>query len=157
MMRAALILASVATLAAMELATPPRAEKAAHEPLVDQTSVGTITSYDTLTEADRLELHRYMQNDASIPPASFVLSTPPVNSASVISQKPQKTISRHSRVSNTRKVVVAPPKPKPRTKVSENASNTRRGRAVVVSRKPCRQNALDSLLKALSLSPGCES
>ena len=54
MMRAALILASVSTLSAMELATPPRSVKAVNEPAI-QSMVGIDVSRDTLTKIDRLE------------------------------------------------------------------------------------------------------
>ena len=56
MMRAALILVGLGTLVAMELEAPPRTAKAVIEPK-SQSTVGISHSRDTLTKADRLEIH----------------------------------------------------------------------------------------------------
>lgn len=154
MMRAALVLASVGTLAAMEIATPPRTVKAVNEPLVAQTSVGSINSDDTLTEADRLEL-RYLRNDVPTQSASFVERMPPANSAPITLQG-QKTISRHSRASNAKKGAVMLPKSRPKHADSRKTANADRSKTTVEV-KSCRPNAFDSLLKAFNLSPKCET
>jgi hypothetical protein len=48
------------------------------------------------------------------------------------------------------------PKPRPKQKISRTTVNANRSRATAEV-KSCRPGAFDSLLKALNLSPGCES
>jgi hypothetical protein len=160
MMRVALVLGSIGTMAAIELATPPRTASAVHESPVAQTSAGFDDSYDTLTEADRLEPYRYAKGEASTPPVSSDPPTSSVDSPPPRSQESQRT-RRHLYSAKKQKVAVVPPKlttkPTTNSRTSTKHSNSDREEAVVAGHKPCRQNALDSLLKLLSLSRGCET
>jgi hypothetical protein len=157
MMRTALILGSVGTLVAMQFAAHPRAANAIDELPVAQTSVGISGSYDTLTNADRLEPYRYAQSEAPTPPASSVEPRPAVSPAPITPQELQKSASRHSHSTDKRKVAVALPKPRPKTPSSEKHSKADRLRDIPVVHKRCQQNAFDSFLKALSLSSSCEA
>jgi len=155
MMRGALVLGSIGTLVAMELATPPRTATAVHESPVSQTPTGIGDSYDTLTEADRLA-HHYAQSEVPTLPVSADLVTSSLDLAPVTSQEPQKRTRRHSYSASKQKVAVVPAKSRPKSRMSEKDSKGDRLESVAVAHKPCRQDALDRLLKLLSLSRGCE-
>jgi hypothetical protein len=169
MMRAALILVGVGSLAAMEFQTPPRVAKAVNQPLT-QSTVGVGDSQDTLAKADRLEIP-YFQNELPTQPISFVARMPPADSTPVISKTPvvskeaSKIVSGNRRDAKTKKVAFAGPKPRPKIPDSKSRPKTTDTKAVAnTSRskapmdvKPCRPNALDSFLKALNLSSGCEA
>jgi hypothetical protein len=156
MLRAILIVVGVGILVAMELGTPPRTARAVNEPLVAQSTVGIGDSRDTLTKADRLEIS-YVRNEEPAQPISFVERMPPANSTPIISREAPKIINRRWHDPNAKKVAVAPPKPRPKNPDSKRVTNTDRSKAVVDVNKPCRPNAFDSFLKALNLSPDCET
>jgi hypothetical protein len=48
------------------------------------------------------------------------------------------------------------PKPRPKHSASKKTANTERSKATIAV-KFCRPNAFDNLLKALNLSPACET
>ena len=162
MMRAALILVSVGSLAAMELATPPRVAKAVNQPLTPTVGVGD--SRDTLAKADRLEIP-YFRNELPTQPSSFVERTPPAHATPVISKAASKIVSGNPHDAKTGKVAPARPKPRPRIADSKPGTRTTNSRTVAntdrskapMDVKPCRPNMFDSLLKALSLPSGCEA
>jgi hypothetical protein len=162
MMRAALILAGIGSLVAMELGTPPRGAKAVNQPLA-QSTVGGGDSRDTLVKADRLEIP-YFQNELSAQQISFV-ERPPADSTPIISKEASKTVSGNRHDAKTKKVAVISPKPrpknpesKPRPKTTDSKTVTNADRSKVpMDVKPCRPNAFDSFLKALNLSSGCEA
>jgi len=161
MMRAALILVSVGSLVAMELATPPRIARAVNQPRTPSTA-GAGDSRDTLAKVDRLEIP-YFQNELPAQPISFVERTPPADSTPVISKDAGKIVSENRHDAKTRKVVGPKPRPKipdskprPKTADSSTVANTHRSKAPMDA-KPCRPNAFDSFLKALKLSSGCEA
>jgi hypothetical protein len=150
MMRAALILVGLCTLVAMELEAPPRPRKAVNEPLA-QSTVGLSASRDTLTKAERLEIP-YVQYEAPAQPISSVERMPPPASTAIIQQEAPKIIDQHKRGA----VVVMLPKPRPKHIASKKTANTERSK-VTIEVRSCRPNSFDSLLKALNLSPACET
>ena len=150
MMRAALILVGLGTLVAMELEAPPRPRKAVNEPLA-QSTVGLSASRNTLTKADRLEIP-YVQYEAPAQPISSVERMPPPAPTAIIQQEAPKIIDQHKRGA----VVVMLPKPRPKHTASKKTANTERSK-VTIEVKSCRPNTFDSLLKALNLSPACET
>jgi len=150
MMRAALILASVSTLSALELATPPRSVKPVNEPAI-QSMVGIDVSRDTLTKVDRLGIP-YVLNEVPTRPISFIEPMRSANSTIIYSPEASKTIGRHWE--EPKKVTVALPKPRPRTKEAQYPDRSKAGTEVI---KPCSPNAFDSLLSALNLSSGCQT
>ena len=150
MMRAALILVGLGTLVAMELETPPRTRKAVNEPLV-QSTVGLSASRETLTKADRLEIP-YVQHEAPAQPISAVEPRSPPDPTVVIPQQAPKIIDRHRHGA----VVVMLPRPRPKHTASKKTANTERSK-VTTEVKSCRPNAFDGFLKALNLSPACET
>jgi len=151
MMRAALIVVGLSTLAIMELETPPRTTKAASEPLA-QSTVGMSDSRGTLTKTDRLEIP-FKQYDAIAQRSSFEQITQP-DMTPIIPQQVTNTINEHKPGVNEKKVVLLRPKPRPKHQESKKALKTDRPKATTEIRiKPCRSN----LLKALNLSSGCET
>jgi hypothetical protein len=174
MMRAALIVVGLGTLVAMELDAPPRTAKAVDEPLA-QSTVGLSASRDTLTKADLLDIP-YVQYEASVQPISPVERMPPPAPTAVILQDAPKIIDQQGRGARAKKVAVMLPKPRPAhtasrkitkqtakktakttaKKTGNKTANTERSK-VITEVKSCRPNAFDSLLKALNLSPRCET
>jgi hypothetical protein len=150
MMRAALILVGLGTLVAMELEAPPRTRKAVNEPLA-QPALGLSASRDTLMKADRLEIP-YVQYEAPAQPISSVERMPPPDPTAIIPQEAPKIIDQHRRGA----VVVMLPKPRPKHTASKKTANTQRSK-LTIEVKSCRPNTFDSLLKALNLSPACET
>ena len=146
MVRAALILASISTLSAMELATPPRSVKAVNEP-ASQSAVDV--SRDTLTRADRLEIP-YLLNEFPTRPMSSIERMP--------SAAPQaRVISRQWDEPKSEKVAVALPKPRPKIKYSKEAKKPDRSKPRTEVIKPCSTNPFDSFLRAVNLSSGCQT
>ena len=154
MLRAALILVGLSTLAIMELETPPRTTKTASEPLA-QSTVGMSESRGTLTKADRLEIP-YAKNEPPAQPISSVEPMTPPDVTPIIPQQASNKIDQHRRGANEKKVVVAKPKPRPKHPESKKAAKTDRSKATIEI-KSCRPNAFDGLLKALDIAPGCET
>ena len=160
MMRAALILVGIGALVAMEVGTPPRAKEVS-QPLA-QSTVGGGDSRDTLAKPDRLEIP-YFQNELPAHQMSFVERMPAADSAPVISKVASKIVSGNRHDAKTKTVAVVVPKPKkpgskprPKTTDSKTVTNADRSKAPM-DVKPCRPNAFESFLKALSLSSGCEA
>jgi hypothetical protein len=144
MMRAALILASVSTLSAMELATPPRSVKAVNESAIQSMVGGIDVSRDTLTKVDRLEIP-YVLNELPTRPISVIERMPSANSSVIDRPEASKTISRHA---------LALPKPRPKTKEAQKPDRSKARTEVI---KPCSPNPFDSLIRALNLSSGCQT
>ena len=148
MVRAALILASISTLSAMELATPPRSVKAVNEP-ASQSAVGIDVSRDTLTRADRLEIP-YLPNEFPTRPMSSIERMP--------SAAPQaRVIGRQWDEPKTEKVAVALPKPRPKIEYSKEAKKPDRSNPRTEVIKPCSTNPFDNFLRAVNLSSGCQT
>jgi hypothetical protein len=150
MMRATLILVGLGTLVAMELEAPQRTPKAVSEPLALST-VTVSASRDTLTKADRLEIP-FVQHEAAAQPISAVERTPPPDPAAIIPKERPKLIDQHSRGA----VAVMLPKPRPKHAASNRTAKAERSK-LTTEIKSCRPNPFDRLLKALNLSPGCET
>jgi hypothetical protein len=156
MVRAALILVSLSTLAIMEFVTPPRITKAASEPLAQSTAVGMSDSRGTLTKTDRFEIP-FLRHDAIAQPSSFEPITRS-DMTPIIPQQVTNITNQHKPGANEKKVVVVRPKPMPKHQEWKKAAKTDRPKATTeIKIKPCRSNAFDGLLKALNLSSGCET
>ena len=155
-MRMGLIVVGLGTLTVVELGTPSRPKTGATDPF-DQLTIDVSVSPDTLETADRLEMH-HLQHEAPLQPVSPVEIPPdvtalvPRNSSAVeldankdavrkLKPKPKNTDSNN---------------PRPNRTSSNKAPKTERLKAIVEV-KPCRPNALDSLLQALNLSSRCQT
>jgi hypothetical protein len=152
-MRTALILVGLGTLAVMELEAPPRTTKPVSEPLA-QTTVGVAVSRDTLTAVDRLAI-AHVQHETPVQPISPVEPPPPERTA-FKAQEPTKTIEPRKRDASAGRSAVMLPRPRPKPRIAKATANTSRSKAIVET-KACRPGAFDGLLKALNLSPGCET
>ena len=153
-MRAALILVGFTVAALMELTTPPRTPKPVHAPLA-QATVGSSASRDTLTAADRLEIH-HVRDEAPLQPISLVEAGAPQVHAAIAAQEPSKNIDQQKHGATAGKSPVPLPKSRPKQTISRATINANRSRASAEV-KSCRPGAFDGLLKALNLTPGCNS
>ena len=163
MMRICLIVVGLAVLIIMELGTPSRSKPSELDPF-EQLKVDVSASGDTLRKGDRLEVHRLPQEPPVQPktPAEPVSSRPP----DLIARIAEENFDVAALAPNDRKHAVKKPKPqpkhathnKPRPKAanSDKATKMERPKAVV-ELKPCRPNAFDELLQALSLSSRCQT
>jgi hypothetical protein len=158
MMRMGLIVVGLGTLTVMELGTPSRTKTSATDPF-DQLTIDVSVSPDTLETADRLEMHN-LQHEAPLQPVSPVKS--PLDVTALV---PRNSNASELGANNKKDVVRAlKPKPKntdsnrlrPNRTNSNKAPKTERSKAIVEV-KPCRPNALDSLLQALNLSSRCQT
>ena len=158
MMRMGLIVVGLGTLTVMELGTPSRTKTSATDPF-DQLTIDVRVSPDTLETADRLEMHN-LQHEAPLQPVS------PVESPSDVTALVARNYSAFELGANSKKDVARKLKHKPKNtdsnKLRPNRTNsnkapkTDRSKAIVEV-KPCRPNALDSLLQALNLSSRCQT
>jgi hypothetical protein len=161
MMRMVLIVVGLSTLTVMELGTPSRTKTSAPDPF-EQLTVDVSVSSDTLERVDRLEIHHLQDEEKPFHPSSPVEPTPPQDGIALVSADS----SAVELGANNKKEVVRKLKPKPKNTDSNEprpnrtnsnkAPKTERSKAIVEV-KPCRPNALDSLLQALNLSSKCQT
>jgi hypothetical protein len=159
MMRIGLIVVGLGTLTIMELGTPSRTKTSSLDRF-DQLTLDVTVRSDTLGKADRLETH-HVQHEARVQPTSSVEPTPPPDVTAII---PEQDASAVGRGRKDKKDVVrklkpkpkytTPNKPQPKLTNSNKTPKTERPKAVVEI-KPCRPNAFDGLLQALSLPSRC--
>jgi hypothetical protein len=122
----------------------------------EQTTIATDPSHDTLTEADKLEI-------ASV---RVPVAAEPVLLATRISDEtfpqPQrliisKTVSRHWPDHNAKKSTAVSPDRRIKIQEPKNGKSVDRSKATA-DLKPCRRpEGFAGLLKALNLSPGCDT
>ena len=169
MMRMALIVVCLSTLTVIELVTPSRTKTNAPDPF-DQLTVDVSVSPDTLEAADRIETHR-LQDEAPIQPVSPVKPTLPP-AVPTLASGDSSTVGLGA---NDKKDVVRKQKPKPKyadqpnkphtdhsDKSRPKRTNSNKAPKIEPSKaiaevKPCRPDALDSLLQALKLSSRCQT
>jgi hypothetical protein len=150
MMRAALILAGIGTLAVMEIQTPPRAKSVVSDPL--PLSIERSESNRTLSKEDRLEFF-------SAKPVQPVSSSEGVISpsvAAIVSKQSPDILSQLKRVANEKKGVALRTKLRPKLLKPKAFAKTNRPKVFVES-KSCRPKAFNGLLIALDLPCGCET
>jgi hypothetical protein len=157
----ALIVVSLSTLIVIELVTPSRTKTNAPDPF-DQLTVDVGVSSDTLGAADRIETHR-LEDEAPLQPASPVEPIlPPV--VTTLASGDSSTVGLGA---NDKKDVVRKQKPKPKhtdhpNKLRPERTNINKAPKIepskaIVEVKPCRPDALDSLLQAVKLSSRCQT
>jgi hypothetical protein len=142
------------TVAAIELGTPTSAKKGIEEPHA-QTIPGMSDSWDTLTKADRLEIS-YRRDELPTQPISLDERIPSLGSTSMPPQESRKVVNRHPHNPNAKKIAVVLPKRRPKKIDSKRVTAADRPKSAM-ELKPCRPTPLDSLLKMLKLSPGCQT
>ena len=166
MMRMTLIAVYLSTLTVIELVTPSRTKTNTPDPF-DQLTVDVSASPDTLEAADRIETHR-LQDEEPIQPVLPVKPTLPPAVPTLVSGD-SSTVGLGA---NDKKDVVRKQKPKPKyadhnkphtdhsDKSRPKRTNSNKAPKIepskaIVEVKPCRLDALDSLLEALKLSSRC--
>jgi hypothetical protein len=156
-----LIPLGVGVLAAMELATPPRALATVVQPVVE-TTVGNSDSAGALAKTDRLEV-TYANSEMPTEPGPVNEPVSPPEATAIASPEAPRIISRHWHDPKTshrhdlktkRVTSVAPLKSKPRTADIKRAAIPDRSKTGS-NTEPCRLSAFGGLLKALN-SSGCE-
>ena len=152
-MRMTLIVVYLSTLTVIELVTPSSTKTNAPDPS-DQLTVDVSVSPDTLEAADRIEIH-HLQPEAPIQPVSPVEPTLPP-AVPTLASGDSSTVGL--RANDEKDVVrkVTPNKPQPKRTNSNKAPKIEPSKAIVEV-KPCRPDALDSLLQALKLSSRCQT
>jgi hypothetical protein len=163
MMRICLIVIGLGVLIAMELGTPSRSKPSELDPL-EQLNLGASASGDTLKKGDRLVVHRLPQ-EAPVQPIALAetVSPPPPDLIAMLAEKNSDVVGSTPKV---KKDVAKKPKPRPKDAApgkpaaklarASKAAKAEKSKAVV-ELKPCRPNAFDELLQALSLSSRCQT
>jgi hypothetical protein len=155
-----LIPLGVGILAAMELATPPRAVATVFQPLAE-TTVGISDSAGVLAKTDRLEVS-YAKSETPTEPGPVDEPVSPPEATMIGSPEAPRIISRHwhdpktshQHDPKTKRVTSAALKPKPKTPDIKRAAIPDRSKAGSDT-EPCRLSAFGGLRKALNLS-ACE-
>jgi hypothetical protein len=132
--------------------TPPLIVAASPEP----TTSDKTSSQDTLTEADRLDI-AYVRDAVAAAPATPVTKAPDETSPQApASTTPHKILNRHWHDPNARKSAAASPDRRIKSQ-PPGSKNIDRGKPTVDLR-PCRRpEGFAGLLRALNLTPGCDT
>lgn len=151
-MRIGLIIIGLGTLTVMELGTSPRAERSFNDQSA-QLAINTKSFLsETLSAADRLEVHRLPGEPAVRPTTPEitlpVAMTPEENTGTAFHNK--KVFAEKPNLRKDK----AEPKPK---RTASNRAQTKHRPAAAVELTPCRPNAFDSLLQALKLPTRCRT
>jgi hypothetical protein len=124
----------------------------------DQTTVGTGFAQDTLSKADKLEV-AYVREPVAVEPVMPVTRAPPDETPPQALSPPAtpKIVSRHSRDPNAKKVAAIPPGRRIKGQETKKSKNVERAK-LPVDLRPCpRPEGFAGLLRALNLSPGCDT
>ena len=134
--------------------TPPPNVRASPE----QRTVGNSFSQDTLTKADKLEIAYVRVPVVAVEPVMLVTrapdETPPKPRSSTATPK---IVSRQGHDPNAKKSAAASPDRRIKIQEPKKIKNDDRAKATVDLR-PCRRpEGFAGLLRALNLSPGCDT
>jgi hypothetical protein len=123
----------------------------------DQTTVGADFAQDTLTKADKLEI-AYVREAIEAEPVTPTAEAPNETPPQPLSQTATpKIVSRHWHDSNTKKVAAVSPDQRINGQESKKSKNVERAK-LPVDLRPCRRpEGFAGLLRALNLSPGCDT
>ncbi|MBA4035255.1 MAG: hypothetical protein C0480_11720 [Bradyrhizobium sp.] len=162
MMRICLIVIGLGVLIAMELGTPSRSKPSELDPF-EQLKLDASASGDTLKKGDRLEVHHLPQEAPAQPIALHeTVSSPPPDLIAMLAEKNSDVVgSTPSAKKDVAKKFRPRPKDaapsKPAAKLANSGKAAKTERKAVAELKPCRPNAFDELLQALSLSSRCQT
>jgi hypothetical protein len=133
--------------------TPPPTLGASPE----QKTVGNTFSQNTLTKADKLEI-AYVRDAAAVEPATLATKTPDeISPQPPSSTATPKIASRHWHGPNTKKSAAVSPGRRIKSQEPKQSKNVDRGKATVDLRTCRRPEGFAGLLRALNLSPGCDT
>ena len=150
------LLAAIAIKAGTAASRPP-----AIEPLPDQTTAGSGVPQDTLTKADKLEI-AYVRKVIPVEPITGFAKATPEPSLPLPTTVP-KIASRHWHDPNSIKVTKDPRDKRIKSSQSKKGQESQKSKNVeppkaIVDLRPCRRpEGLAGLLRALNLSPGCDT
>jgi len=120
----------------------------------EQTTVATGSSHDTLTKADKLEI-AYVP--VPVEPVTLATQVSDETSPQPRSLTIPKIVSRHRHDHTAKKLATASPDRRIKILEPRNGKNIDRAKATVDLR-PCRRpEGFAGLLRALNLSPGCDT
>jgi hypothetical protein len=133
--------------------TPPPTVEASPE----QTTVGKTFSQDTLTKADKVEI-AYVRDDVALEPVMPVTKAPDeISPQPPGPTAPARIVSRHWHDPNAGKSAAVSPGRRIKDQQPKKSRNVDRGKATVDLRACRRPEGFAGLLKALNLSPGCDT
>ena len=150
------LLAAIAIKAGTAASRPP-----AIEPLPDQTTGGSGVPQDTLTKADKLEI-AYVRKVAPVEPVTQFAKATPEPSLQLPTTVP-KVASRHWHDPNSKKIAKGSQDQRIKTSQSKKRQESKKSKSVepskaIVDLRPCRRpEGFAGLLRALNLSPGCDT
>jgi len=130
------------------------------EPLPNQTTVGSGVPQDTLTKADKLEI-AYVRKVIPEPITRFAKATP--EPSLPLPAMVPKVASRHWHDPNSIKVTKGSQDRRIKSSQSKKGQEPQKSKYVespkaIVDLRPCRRpEGFAGLLRALNLSPGCDT
>jgi hypothetical protein len=140
---------------AIKAGTPTPPPKVGASP--EQTTVGTGFAQDTLTKADKLVA--YVRDPVAVEPVMLATKAGDESPPQPLSPPATpKIVSRHSHDPNARKVTAVSPGRRVKGQESKKGKNVERAKLLPVELRPCRRpEGFAGLLRALNLSPGCDT
>ena len=140
--------------------TPPPMVEASPEQVEaspEQTTVGKAFSQDTLTKADRMEI-AYVGDAVAVEPAMPAAKAPDETAPRPPGPTaPPRIVSRHWQDPNVKKSAAVSPGRRIKDQQPKKNGNVDRGKATVDLRACRRPEGFAGLLRALNLSPGCDT
>ena len=122
----------------------------------EQTTIATDSSHDTLTEADKLEI-AYVRVPVAAEPVMLATRVSDETSPQPLSLTISKTVSRHWHDRNAKKSAAVSPDRRIKIQEPKSGKSVDRSKATADLR-PCRRpEGFAGLLRALNLSPGCDT
>lgn len=135
------------------MSTPPPTVGASPE----QTTVGNTFSQDTLTKADKLEI-AHVRDAAIVEPATLATKAPDeISPQPPSSTATPKIASQHWHGPNGKKSAAVSLSRRIKSQEPKKSKNVERGKATVDLRACRRPEGFAGLLRALNLSPGCDT
>jgi hypothetical protein len=122
----------------------------------EQTTIATGSSHDTLTKADKLEI-AYVRVPVAAEPVMPATQVSDETSPQPLSLTIPKIVSRHWHDHNAKKLAAVSPDRRIKIQQPKNGKSVDRSKATADLR-PCRRpEGFAGLLRALNLSPGCDT
>jgi len=122
----------------------------------EQTTLAIGSSHDTLTKADKLEI-AYVPIPVAVGPVMLATRVSDETSPQPLSLAIPKIVSRHSHDQNAKKLAAVSPDRHIKIQQPKGGKNVDRSKATI-DLGPCRRpEGFAGLLRALNLSPGCDT
>src|ERR1700723_3823348 len=152
---AVLCLIGLGAMVTIKAGTPPPPPNAGAS--LDETTIARASSRDTLTKADKLEIAYVRAPLVENPIMQVTKATDETPPRPLSSTATPKIVTRHWHDPNAKKSASASPDRSIKVQQPKNGKNVDRAKATV-DLKPCRRpEGFAGLLRALNLSPGCDT